>query len=214
MIAISTAFSQGLIALKIKDKTDYISLEASCKQSENILFAIDNLLDKNGIEIADNKEFAVVVGPGSFTGLRIGTAIVKGFCAGLKETPRVVAISSLDLMAYEFIKKFSPQEEFVCIINALSGLYFVCRYSADGKKLSEEKLIDKQELEAIECNKVGLDVEDTIGSKIELTAEGLLEYAVMKAKREEFVDYKTLSPVYLRKSQAEAMLDEKNNKKS
>ena len=214
MIAISTAFAQGLIGIKVGDKADFISLEASCKQSENILFSIDKLLDKNEIDINNNEEFAVIVGPGSFTGLRIGIALVKGFCAGLKNTPKVVAISSLDLMAYEYIKKHSPQRDFACVINALSGLYFVCRYSGNGEKLTEERLIDEDELKQIDCDKVCLKDEGLSEKQIELTAEGLLGYALKKADNQEFVDYKTLSPVYLRKSQAEAMLEQKNNKKS
>ena len=214
MIAISTAFSSALVAIDIKGKQDYMKLESSCKQSENILKSIDELLDKNNLDIKDNQDFAVVIGPGSFTGLRIGIAIIKGLAAGLNGKNKAAAISSLDLMAYEYVKQNKPKEDFACVINALSGLAYVCEYNFQGKKNCEEKLIEVSCLQGIKGVKIGLKGEDICQEEIELTPQGLLEKAKSLQNEGLVVDVKTLSPLYLRKSQAEDSLDGKNLKKS
>ncbi len=214
MIALSTAFPKAMIALEIDGKQDFQVLDVSCKQAENILKAIDSLLDKNDFAIQDNDVFAVVVGPGSFTGLRIGTALVKGFCAGLDQVCKVVPISSLDLLAFEYVKQNKPESDFACVINALSGLYFVCQYHANGEKKGEEALVDSEQYKLLNLEKIGIKGENVANIEIELCAESLLEYANILARSGKFCDFHTLSPVYLRKSQAEDALDQKNLKKS
>lgn len=59
--------------------------------------SIDRLLKTEGIEITSIDRVAVVTGPGSFTGLRIGMAYVKGLHAALRMD--LVGITSLELLA-------------------------------------------------------------------------------------------------------------------
>ena len=84
MIAISTAFKRAYIALSINGKEDYYELDEGNRHSENLLPEIDNLLQKNDLQLSQNHTFALVIGPGSFTGIRISLALVKGFMAGNK----------------------------------------------------------------------------------------------------------------------------------
>ena len=212
MIVLSSAFSQAIVGIDIKGKKDFSVIPASAKQSESILSEIDNLLSKNGFTLQDNDEYGVVVGPGSFTGLRVGTAIVKGLCAGSANKCKVVALSSLGLLAYEYIKENKPKEDFVCIINALSGLYFVCQFDRNGKSVSQERLIDRAELDSIDLIKVGLSGEGICEKEVTLTGEGLLAEAARLLKEGGTVDVKTFAPVYIRKSQAEDALEEKLKK--
>jgi len=66
--------------------------------SETMLPMIDALLKTAGVDISEVDAFAVSEGPGSFTGLRIGAALVKGL-AFAAEKP-VVPVPTLDAMAY------------------------------------------------------------------------------------------------------------------
>jgi tRNA threonylcarbamoyl adenosine modification protein YeaZ len=66
--------------------------------AEHIAQVVDMLLNVNGVEGKDITRIAVSVGPGSFTGLRIGIAFVKGFCFG--RTAAVLPVSSLEVLAY------------------------------------------------------------------------------------------------------------------
>ena len=209
MLVISSATKEAYIGLKAKDKLAFSHIDANCKQSENILVQIDEMLEKNSIDISEVGNFAVVVGPGSFTGIRIGIALVKGICAG--KTDKVVAISSLDFMAKEVLKH-NPKSDFACAIDALSGLVYVKSFDKDGNALSEEKLISKEEFEKLNFDKFGLEEESVCEKKISLSSETLLEIALEKETKNEFADVKTLSPIYLRLSQAEENL--KKNKKT
>ena len=65
--------------------------------AEALLPAVDALLADAGLALAAVEGFAVSIGPGSFTGLRIGVATVKGFAFGTGR--RAVAVSTLAALA-------------------------------------------------------------------------------------------------------------------
>ncbi len=68
--------------------------------SQTLLPMIDAVLSNAGISVKDIDKFAVTNGPGSFTGIRIGVAAVKGLAAvGDREC---IGISTLEAMAYNF----------------------------------------------------------------------------------------------------------------
>jgi len=66
--------------------------------AEHISQVISMMLSVNNVKPHDVKHIAVAVGPGSFTGLRIGLAFVKGFCFG--RSASVLQVSSLEILAY------------------------------------------------------------------------------------------------------------------
>ncbi len=84
-----------------------VSSSSYMKHAENLLPAIDRLLKKERLKIKDIDTFLIDRGPGSFTGLRIGFATLKGFLATLPK-PCFGAIS-LDLVASNISTKKSPK---------------------------------------------------------------------------------------------------------
>lgn len=211
MIAISTCFKRALIGVSIKDKCQTFELDANCKHSENILLNIDKLLDNMEVSFAENDSYGVVVGPGSFTGVRISASLVKGFLAGNKDK-KVVTLTSFDLMAYTYINQYKPQNDFVCVIDALSGYYFVCEYDKNGNKISEEKMIDKEQYLQLKQT-VGLEEESVeCEYKITPSAKDLLELSLNKYNANKFSKPEEILPLYLRKSQAEVSLEETTKK--
>ncbi|MDD3995905.1 MAG: tRNA (adenosine(37)-N6)-threonylcarbamoyltransferase complex dimerization subunit type 1 TsaB [Bacilli bacterium] len=68
------------------------------KHSEKLLPAIDHLFTDAGLDVSEMDAFGIVCGPGSFTGLRIGMATVKGFAQALNKP--VVGVSTLEALAY------------------------------------------------------------------------------------------------------------------
>lgn len=66
--------------------------------SETLVPMIDEILNKNNYSINDIDAFAVNNGPGSFTGIRIGVAVVKGLV--LKSNKPCYEVSTLDSIAY------------------------------------------------------------------------------------------------------------------
>jgi tRNA threonylcarbamoyladenosine biosynthesis protein TsaB len=87
----SIALCQG--ALPVAESV----LNLSSTHSERLLGQIDALLDQAGWALAELDLLAAVTGPGSFTGLRIGVATLKGLAQALNKP--VVALSSLQLLA-------------------------------------------------------------------------------------------------------------------
>lgn len=202
MLAINTAFMTANLALKKGEKVVCKELDANSKHSENVLFTIDQMCNQANVDVLDLETVAVVVGPGSFTGLRIGTAVAKGLGCANKNF-KFLEISSLELMAYEVAKRNLANTDFVCALNALSDLFFVAYFDKDGIKLQQERMITKEEFLSIDLPIFVLKG-DLKGNEIELSSTSLLEFACKKEEKGEFVTAKDLNPMYLRPSQAEA----------
>lgn len=82
--------------------------------SEKLLPIIDELLKEEGISITDIDMFVICVGPGSFTGIRIGVSTIKGMAQALNK--KVIAVTSL-----EGLIEMANSENVCAIINARHG---------------------------------------------------------------------------------------------
>ena len=97
-LAVDTSTQSVSVALLNSD-----SVLAEClinvgiNHSETLLPAIERILSVTGTEIAEVDLFALTVGPGSFTGLRVGASTVKGLA--LAADKPVVGVSSMDALA-------------------------------------------------------------------------------------------------------------------
>lgn len=104
--------------------------------SVNLMPIIDEALKLSDMNIKDMDVFAVTVGPGSFTGIRIGICTVKGFCM-LTDKP-AVAIDALDVLAEAVYDK---NAYVVPMIDARRGQVY-CAVYKDGRRLCEDKAED------------------------------------------------------------------------
>ena len=77
---------------------DELFLDKGLTHSETILPMIDEILTRNGLSLDDIDALSVNNGPGSFTGIRIGVAVVKGLAFD-KDIP-CYEVSTLDSIAY------------------------------------------------------------------------------------------------------------------
>ena len=66
--------------------------------SENLVPMVKTLLDNLNLKVSDIDLYGVAIGPGSFTGLRIGIATVKAF-AHVYNKP-IVGVSTLEGLAF------------------------------------------------------------------------------------------------------------------
>ena len=73
------------------------SVRSRAVHSERLMPMVERLLTGAGLELDDLDGVVVSVGPGSFTGLRIGMATAKGLCVA-SEKP-LVAVSTLEAIA-------------------------------------------------------------------------------------------------------------------
>lgn len=75
-----------------------ITINNKLTHSQNIMPMIDRLLKDTECKLADIDLFAAAIGPGSYTGLRIGEATVKGLANGMGK--KVIGINTLEALAY------------------------------------------------------------------------------------------------------------------
>jgi tRNA threonylcarbamoyladenosine biosynthesis protein TsaB len=99
ILAIETSTLTASVAILIDGKIAIEKESGVNTHSELLLPLIDECLKSCDLKLGDLKTIAVGAGPGSFTGLRIGMATVKGLCfaAGLSVTP----VSSLAALALD-----------------------------------------------------------------------------------------------------------------
>ncbi|MCR4585527.1 MAG: tRNA (adenosine(37)-N6)-threonylcarbamoyltransferase complex dimerization subunit type 1 TsaB [Lachnospiraceae bacterium] len=118
----SAAFmSDGII------KGEY-TLDTGLTHSETLLPLTDRLLESAGGEAPD--VIAVSAGPGSFTGLRIGAAMVKGLADGWRAG--IIPVPTLEALACNFY----GYEGLVCpVMDARRGQVYGGVYSFEGTKL-------------------------------------------------------------------------------
>lgn len=222
-LAIDCAVSKMTVAAK-KDKTLVkITYDIGIKQSEKLLPAIDFVMKEVNITPSDLDYTCTTLGPGTFTGLRLGLSALKAI--NIANSTPIYAIPSLDAYSYPYK---TAHEEVISVIEAKEDEFFYSFY-LHGKKLIQE---DDKEIEEI-LKKI--DTESNIlvcgpGAKTfterveELSSlhsvysfsnqpdctESLFELAeiMINNKEEPLQDYD--GPLYVRKSEAEIVLEKKN----
>ncbi|MFZ0479212.1 MAG: tRNA (adenosine(37)-N6)-threonylcarbamoyltransferase complex dimerization subunit type 1 TsaB [Terriglobales bacterium] len=103
LLAVDTSGKNGNVALArvTAGRADVEIVEsvplAGGTFSAQLIPQISALLDKHGFSKKDLAAFAAVSGPGSFTGLRVGLAAIKGLAEGLQK--RIATVSLLEAVA-------------------------------------------------------------------------------------------------------------------
>lgn len=80
ILGIDSSTPKGSVALLENEKiiSESVHLDSS-KFSNRVLTLVDTVLSQAGVELKDIDGIGVTTGPGSFTGLRVGVSLVKGF---------------------------------------------------------------------------------------------------------------------------------------
>src|SRR5438552_4628311 len=104
--------------------------DAAVSHSSNLIEMIEDVLSEAGVKLAEVDVFAVAVGPGSFTGVRIGLATVKAFAAHLDR--KVAGVSTLAAVAHAS----GADGEIVSLLPAGRGEVFAQRFWVDKRNLA------------------------------------------------------------------------------
>ncbi|MCF6378877.1 tRNA (adenosine(37)-N6)-threonylcarbamoyltransferase complex dimerization subunit type 1 TsaB [Nocardioides KLBMP 9356] len=109
------------------------SSDQPMKHGEHLAPLIARALDEAGIVRQDLTAIAVGVGPGPFTGLRVGivTARTLGF---VLEIP-VYGVCSLDVLAVQVVESAAPEGGFLVATDARRKEVYLASYDADGRRL-------------------------------------------------------------------------------
>lgn len=195
-------------------------LNTSVTHSERLLKAIDLILKETNLSIDDLDGFSISLGPGSFTGLRIGVSTVKGLAFASKKP--VAGLSSLDVLA----SQISTTPFLICpIIDARKKELYTAFYRYEEtnslKRLTSYEAISPESL----VNRIGektIFVGDGVRVYGEYLMNSLKSFAIFPPPslniphaseiarlgeelllKGEILDILTLSPIYVRPSEAE-----------
>lgn len=181
VLCIDTSCDALTIALRSGEKI-YTFKSMSARQGHSVMLLpeIEKLLSEASITVQDVDFFGVVVGPGSFTGIRVGVATVNAFAyANCKP---VVEVTAFEPFAYID----TEGESFA--IDAKHGNYYFA------KRKGEDLIYQTIEGEPLPDNCKIISVTD-------VTPESLLGVVESKIKNEAIVKF--AKPVYMRASEAE-----------
>ena len=105
------------------------------KHSELLTSSIQNILSENNLDVSGLSAVSVGIGPGSFTGLRIGLSVAKGLC--YPHNINLIGISSLKIIANSVV---SENKNIISLIKDKGEHYYISKYSNDLKEIVEPKI--------------------------------------------------------------------------
>ena len=205
-----------------------LNVQHKLTHSEMLMPNIDTLLKLGSVNKGDLTAIAVSIGPGSFTGLRIGLATAKALAYALKIP--IVGVSSLEALAYNFKL---PEIYIMPLLDAQKGNCYTALYCWENEQLSIKKPAFVENLEDI------LDMATGLDKKVLLLGESAVKYAqkivgvsqniILASPQNIFAkatsvglaganllnsgrvdDVMTLEPCYIRKSEAEVLWEKRN----
>lgn len=112
-------------------KSDFTILKTleEDKNADDLVYEIKKEFDGHGFGFQEIDFVGLANGPGSFTGLRIGSAIAKGICTG--SSAKLIEVSSLDLIAVKYAENTRVTDDFVTPMifsNSRTGEFYFAEY--------------------------------------------------------------------------------------
>ncbi|MBB3144364.1 tRNA threonylcarbamoyl adenosine modification protein YeaZ [Phyllobacterium trifolii] len=209
LLALDTA--ANLCSVAVLDVESGTILAASSEDigkghAERLMTAIEQVAATARISITDIGKIAVSIGPGSFTGVRVGVSTARGFAFALK-CP-AVGISTLQALAYDAAKQFSHRP-ILSIIDARHDELYAQFFGENGSATSEPmvttlplivKQLEERGREHVLAGSGAILIEKELGRPLDIaanTATGSIEaFARLGALRRD--DGEAPRPLYLR----------------
>ena len=184
--------------------------EDKYRHSELLTTSIKDILDQNNYSVKDLSAVAVGIGPGSFTGLRIGFSVAKGLC--YPHNIKLIGISSLKILANSINQNF---REVISLVKDKGEFLYITKFDKELNETSKPKIekIDNRFLSQYTDNsycivvnsKDSLEyIKSSTDSEIEITRQSIssinmidLSYKSFQEKR--FEDLAYFEPFYIKK---------------
>jgi tRNA threonylcarbamoyladenosine biosynthesis protein TsaB len=215
LLIIDTALEEAIVALS---KDGKIIAELTNKETHShasfIQIAIANLLEQQQMAISELDAIAVTLGPGSYTGLRVGLATAKGIAYSLQKP--LIGLSTLTALA-NAVKQLvpnliEPSSQIFAMIDARRMEVFGAIYDANCSPIEQEQAMV---LDHAKWNSLILQPTICIGNGLEKTkafnapqkvtyldghysSQILLEMALVKLNASDFEDLAYVGPNYLK----------------
>lgn len=217
ILGIDTSTNVGTVAIysDTKGTLGEISVNINKTHSENIMVMIDELFKLTNTTINDIDKIAVSIGPGSFTGIRIGVAVAKGLASATN--CKIVGVNELDVIAGN---STSNECEICSIIDARKERGYYCTFKYENgilKQLEDYKvgelrefLETRKEIRTVYLGDGAINYKNLISNIV--GENGIFAQKSLNLPRASVVaelginnedNLYTMEPIYLSKSQAE-----------
>lgn len=225
MLAIETAGRGGSVAIGHAGVVEHVMpLPVGRRHNVQLALGIQQILDKAGLTLADLGAIAVALGPGSFTGIRVGVTVAKtlAYARGLD----LIGVPSMDVLVQN-----TPAgiEQVAVVMNAKRGTVYTGRFERDASspigftELGTRDLVPSEDVIAwglpviaeqgaadgfdglaegqllIQGDSTEADAKDDLRGT---SSGGVLRGAEVQWGRGELADPATLAPLYIREPEA------------
>lgn len=206
--ALETSARPPSVALRVGDEEHARELGEARRHASDLLPTLAVLLEECGVAPRDLELVCVGVGPGSYTGLRVGIATALGLARGAEAA--VVTVPSVAALAYGAL---APGEEGTVLLDARARELYVARYRRDEDDVTEllaPQVTTAQELDlptagpilgdATVAEAAGLDVAQRARLVTGGTpgADAVLALGLARHAREGATPLEEVAPLYLR----------------
>ncbi len=210
----SVALSKNGKLLALKEDT------AGMKHASHLTLFIEKILKENNLKVTDLNAVAISMGPGSYTGLRIGVSTAKGICYGagipLIAVSTLQSLTKLVLQKSEYLQQVKNLETayFCPMIDARRMEVYTAFYDNKAQQQREisADIIDENSFSEIlknreivffgdgaeKCKSV---IESDFGifiDNIQASALGMVELSEEKFQQQQFEDVAYFEPFYLK----------------
>jgi len=137
ILAMDTAAASCSVAIWRDNKvTHHVLQEMTRGHASELLPLVDDLLNEAGLGVADMDALAVTVGPGAFTGLRIGLSAARGFAVA--SALPVIGVTTLEALAFGVKEADCP---ILCVLDAKRADLYNQLFNPDGSPLGEAQAL-------------------------------------------------------------------------
>ncbi|MBR6641841.1 MAG: tRNA (adenosine(37)-N6)-threonylcarbamoyltransferase complex dimerization subunit type 1 TsaB [Clostridia bacterium] len=222
ILAIDSTTKKAAVALMLNDTTYVKERDNEITHSEKLLPLVDEVLNEHNVKVKDMDLLACTLGPGSFTGVRIGIATVKALAKVLNK--KILGVTSLKLMALNHL-----DTEHKYILSTLDAkntrVYYELFEVKDNKELKETSISGNLPYEAlisllkekgiadilvVTDNKEMLEnsfTEQITGTEVISSTLNLRNIFKEDVTNKNTYTYETLDAMYFRNSEAERTRD-------
>ena len=173
---------------------------------------ITDVLEKSNKKMQDLNAIAISIGPGSYTGLRIGLSAAKGLCYALKIP--IISLSSLEAMLHELKKRYEKNNKlFVSTMNSRKNEIYCALYDDASGKITppqavvlEDSFLNTYENEQVIMGGTGIEKVKKLNTKLKIKYIEDINFSAQNMAlpsndlflKKRFADLAYLEPEYLK----------------